>query len=161
MRNQSCNLPLLDGTRSSDHAVSAQAEVQHVEKILYTCQNDNTYLQRIVCAAWALLLRCYTGQNQIAFLFNCLDDSIGSLEVHGRKDQPDILQMTLEEGENLSQTICMTAEIIRAARESKRSVHHPQMVNTGVEFETLGSSSEVEHIKANRVSIAMIVLLPS
>ena len=158
MKNESCNLPLLDGKTSSDHPISAEVEVQHVERVLHACQIDRANLKRIVCAAWALLLRCYTGQHQVAFFFQSSDDSAGSVEVYDRKDQPDTLQVTLDEGENLSQVIQATAKIIEALRESKRSTFQPESVNTGVEFLSFRSTSAGQQINAKKVSVARFAI---
>jgi hypothetical protein len=51
---------------------------------------DNAYLNGVVKAAWAVLLRCYTAQDQVSFSFSCdgdNDDSIVRFSFLGDAEQ--------------------------------------------------------------------------
>lgn len=87
----SCKLPLLDGTPgASDEVLSALVEVHEAERVVRMCQQTGRELSGIISAAWALLLRCYTGQRQVSFACNDSGD-------------PKQLRIGIDEDETLSQ----------------------------------------------------------
>lgn len=67
-----CKLPLLDGERDlKSRIIAAEVELQHAGTLHELCAQggDKSHLNDILCTAWGLLLRCYTGQDDIVFQF--------------------------------------------------------------------------------------------
>lgn len=64
---ESCKLPLLDGETSGSSKI-IRTNVELDKKILLdVCRRDSLLFHSIICTAWALVLRCYTGQDQVTF----------------------------------------------------------------------------------------------
>ena len=64
----SCTLPLLDGEDiSSPHLISAEIELEVGEKFRSFDKGNGSPFNDILCTAWGLLLRCYTGQDDVSF----------------------------------------------------------------------------------------------
>ena len=86
-----CKLPLLDGKAATDgHAISAQVELPQAGRILQFCRRDKHALSGLLCTAWGLLLRCFTGQERVFFWFQ------------SSSSDNKLLRMTIEDEELLS-----------------------------------------------------------
>ncbi|KAL8819210.1 MAG: hypothetical protein Q9223_002309 [Gallowayella weberi] len=67
-QNVLCHLPLLDGDASATHQIVAvDLESGDLETLLELYKRDKTAADSRLCTAWALLLRCYTGQDEVCF----------------------------------------------------------------------------------------------
>ena len=63
-----CKLPLLDGnTTSNSRIIAADVESGDIESLRALYSQDEATLVDYLYTAWGLLLRCYTGQNDVAF----------------------------------------------------------------------------------------------
>ena len=63
-----CKLPLLDGEISASvEIITTEVPLKNAGNLLDVCRNDRIQFSGTVCTAWALLLRCYTGQDQVTF----------------------------------------------------------------------------------------------
>lgn len=63
-----CKLPLLDGeTSGSVEIITTEIQLKNAGNILDFCRRDRILFSSTACTAWALLLRCYTGQDQVTF----------------------------------------------------------------------------------------------
>ena len=66
----SCTLPLLDGEDiSSPYLISTEIELEGGEKFRGFDKSDGSPFKDMLCTAWGLLLRCYTGQDDVSFHF--------------------------------------------------------------------------------------------
>ena len=63
-----CKLPLLDGDKSSENEL-LRRDISHSNavELLQSCKHDLETIEDTLCAAWSLLLRVYTGQNDGSF----------------------------------------------------------------------------------------------
>ena len=65
---EACKLPLLDGeTSESVEIITTEARLENAGNILDVCRRDRILFSSTACTAWALLLRCYTGQDRVTF----------------------------------------------------------------------------------------------
>ena len=65
---EACKLPLLDGeTSGSVEIITTEARLENAGNILDVCRRDRILFSATACTAWALLLRCYTGQDRVTF----------------------------------------------------------------------------------------------
>ena len=66
----SCILPLLDGEDiSSPRLISTEIELEVGEKFRAVGKSNGSPSNDMLCTAWGLLLRCYTGQDDVSFHF--------------------------------------------------------------------------------------------
>ena len=75
----SCKLPLLDGEDSTRaHITVAELEPENIGRLQSFGNGDVSSFNDLLCTAWGLLLRCYTGQDDISFHFlqSVADDSV-------------------------------------------------------------------------------------
>ena len=67
-RAVACKLPLLDGGAEPTAAPpTAEVTPECKKKLQEIASSDIRRLQGMICAAWGLLLRCYTGQDAVCF----------------------------------------------------------------------------------------------
>lgn len=63
-----CKLPLLDAnTSESAKIITTEVRLENAENTFDACRRDRLLFSGTVCTAWALLLRCYTGQDRVTF----------------------------------------------------------------------------------------------
>ena len=66
----SCTLPLLDGKDiSNPHLISTEIELEVGETFRGFDKSNGSPFNDMLCTAWGLLLRCYTGQDDVSFHF--------------------------------------------------------------------------------------------
>lgn len=150
MGSMSCKLPLLDGkSGASDEVLSALVEVHEAARVVRMCQQTRREMSGIVSAAWALLLRCYTGQFQVAFQFASSDDSS---DVNQPNKDPKPLRIELDEDENLSQFTQAAAERLSVARSDEISELHLDAINTGIIIQKVDRIDLTQNAKSSEVS---------
>ncbi len=91
-----CKLPLLDGERNFEsRIIAAEVELQHAGTLQELCaqDRDKANLNDILCTAWGLLLRCYTGQDDIFFQFR---------QTNSDGERSSAVRMAFHEQESLS-----------------------------------------------------------
>ena len=130
-----CKLPLLDGqTGESPEIITAEVELDNASKIHEVCRHDRSLFHGMVCVSWALVLRCYTGQDQVTFQYSGDRDAIASL-----------LQVIFDDGEILSKY----ADEARAAitcMEQKREASAADAANANADANAsavLAKSNEI------------------
>ncbi|KAL8732958.1 MAG: hypothetical protein Q9166_002356 [cf. Caloplaca sp. 2 TL-2023] len=63
-----CKLPLLDGdSKTPSQVIAVELESGDLEPLYELHKRDRSAAVDSLCAAWALLLRCYTGLDQVSF----------------------------------------------------------------------------------------------
>ena len=104
----SCKLPLLDGEGDSAvRLIAAPVELDQIEKIQQIWEKERAEFTALLCTAWGLLLRCYIGQEKIAFYFS--DASNGRNNHQSASSQEAIFGMDFLDQEDLS-TLLMKAK---------------------------------------------------
>ena len=95
-----CKLPLLDGDgKSSTELITTVVQLEQAEYLRQAYQQDLASLDAILCAAWGLLLRCYTGQKSVGFQLWNKDG--------GRDAHDDIFTCQVEFSEEESLSACI------------------------------------------------------
>ena len=74
-----CKLPLLDGdTHTTAHVITTEVEPENGADFQEMYSKDRKDFEILLCAAWGLLLRCYTGQEAVSFHFHgCCNKGVG------------------------------------------------------------------------------------
>ncbi|KAI4152398.1 MAG: hypothetical protein L6R39_001827, partial [Caloplaca ligustica] len=137
----SCKLPLLDGdAKASPRVIAVDSVSADVGKLQKLYKNDKPTFDAHVCAAWALLLRCYTGQDDVCFRFQ-----------HNASDaDPPLLHLDFQEDEPLSTIVeRATAPDLKTAG-NKRTNNTTVVIGEG-NFQV--SEGEVVLIVSDRFSI--------
>ena len=99
----SCKLPLLDGEDTNTVRLTVvESELQYVDRLQRLGKGDRASLNDLLCTAWGLLLRCYTGQENVSFQFrqSICDDLVSNSSV-SRLSQ-STFRMVFDEHESLS-----------------------------------------------------------
>lgn len=92
----SCKLPLLDGNvESATRSFKIDVELANIGKYQKAAQQDHPDHETVICTAWALLLRCYTGQDQVCFQIRRKDDRSSPEDGHLASEQ-DIFMLNFE-----------------------------------------------------------------
>ena len=79
-----CKLPLLDGGETADsRLLTTETELENVGRFQSLGNRDTASFNDLLCTAWGLLLRCFTGQDEISFHFrrNVIDDGVSNRAV--------------------------------------------------------------------------------
>ena len=102
----SCKLPLLDGEDGAEpDLMTTELELVNANRLQNFGKGDVRSLGDILCTAWGLLLRCYTGQDDVSFHYRQGDvDNMASDSSipHSRRST---FRMTFDEQESLSACI--------------------------------------------------------
>ncbi len=106
-RAVTCKLPLLDGGRNSTaRTIDAEVELQHAVALQELARDeDPTPFHDILCTAWGLLLRCYTGQDDVFFQFrqtSRFSETVSGGPATPRSERLSGFQMAFNEHEKLS-----------------------------------------------------------
>lgn len=65
-----CKLPLLDGEKGPQAGpITVDVEPESLGRLQRMIPSDRSGLKGMICAGWGLLLRCYTGQDEVCFNF--------------------------------------------------------------------------------------------
>lgn len=104
----SCKLPLLDGedtTRPRLTTIEFGLEDEDVESLKNFSMGDAAFFNSVLCTAWGLILRCYTGQDRISF--HVLQDNGDKpvIKSTGSGSHRSTFQMEFSEQESLSSCV--------------------------------------------------------
>ena len=102
----SCKLPLLDGEGTSESRLMMTAlELESAETVQKFSKGNVASFDDMICAAWGLLLRCYTGQDTISFYFEQgNDDNLVSKSAVPR-DRRSTFRVAFHEQDTLSMCV--------------------------------------------------------
>lgn len=129
---EACKIPLLDGEISgSFHITRTEVSLEKDETLIDICRRDRPLLHGITCTAWALLLRCYIGQDRVTFEY-----SFGNTTA-------SLLRISFDEDETLSRYTENARDVIAGIEQKRLITSHssattletkaiPPIVNTGV-----------------------------
>ncbi len=101
--DSSCKLPLLDGDEEvATRPIVTEVELEQSERLLQSLKQARGSLGSIICTAWSLLLRCYTGQDHVCFQLTW-DDKFNLVRKPGTSvDDESFFRMDFQEEELLS-----------------------------------------------------------
>ncbi len=132
---ETCKLPLLDGEASeSAETIITELELENAGNAREIYHDDRPLFYGAVCIAWALLLRCYTGQEQATFRFNHDKMNTTARLLRTVFDDEVLLSKYVKEAEK---TISRLGETNNPAQSSK-SASNP--VNTTIYISDSASS---------------------
>lgn len=129
---EACKIPLLDAEISgSSHITRMEVSLEKAEAFIDICRRDRRLLHGITCTAWALLLRCYIGQDRVTFEY-----SFGNTTA-------SLLRISFDEDETLSRYTENARDVIAGIEQKRLITSHssattleikaiPHIVNTGV-----------------------------
>ena len=98
-----CKLPLLDGDKTTDsRLLTTDTEFEYAERFQSLGNRDIASFNHLLCTAWGLLLRCFTGQDEISFHFRhkVTNDAISDAAVS--QTFQSMFQMEFDEHDNLA-----------------------------------------------------------
>ncbi|KAG8530149.1 NRPS [Bacidia gigantensis] len=131
-----CKLPLLDGEPSSSgHTITAKVELKQAARIWEARRRDADSLHEKLCTSWALLLRCFTGQDQIHFHLN---------ERH-YTDTQTCIQLAFAGDETLRECAAKTGETVGILEQKQESA--------GISAMTAASPASVSQLVNTAVCI--------
>lgn len=129
---EACKLPLLDGeTSGSVRIITTEIGLENAGKLFDVCRRDRLLLYGMTCTAWALLLRCYTGQDRVTFEYRSVNAT------------SPLLRMSFDEDETLSKYTERARDVITGIEQKRQGTTQssaatgkiktiPHLVNTGV-----------------------------
>ena len=105
-----CKLPLLDGEpNGTPETITTEVELLNASRIHEVCRQDRPLLYGMICTAWALLLRCYTGQDHVTFEYQ-----------HSMKPKAPLLCMIFDEEATLTDCVKKAEDAIPCAEQKRK-----------------------------------------
>lgn len=99
----SCKLPLLDGdVKLVSGPLVTEVELEQLERLLQILKQAEGSLEGIICTAWGLLLRCYTGQDHVCFQLIWDENFDLARKLGASEDDELAFRMDFQEQESLS-----------------------------------------------------------
>lgn len=98
-----CKLPLLDGEKTTEsRLLTTKTELKYAERFQSLGNRDIASFKPLLCTAWGLLLRCFTGQDEVSFHFrrNEIKDAVSN-PAASRTFQ-SMVQMEFDEHDSLA-----------------------------------------------------------
>lgn len=139
----SCKLPLLDGDAGASPQVIAVDVVSgDPGNLRRLYKHDEPISNSYLCTAWALLLRCYTGQDHVCFHFQGIDNKDEASVSASSRQASYLIHLALRETEPLSKNIERTTSAIspgliwEIAAPEHGDEHGSQLANTKVLIHT-------------------------
>lgn len=131
---EACKLPLLDGeTCESVEIITTEARLKNAGNILDICRRDRILFSGTACTAWALLLRCYTGQDRVTFEYTTDNANVTASLLHMSFGEDEILSEYTKRARDAITGI--EQKRLAATKISAATVNHETMsslVNTAV-----------------------------
>lgn len=122
----SCKLPLLDEEETTkSRLMTAEVELESAERFLNIARGDVVTFKDMLCTAWGLLLRCYTGQDNVSFYFRQghVDDPVSNSAVP--RDSHSTFRMSFHEQESLSLCVARAKDACADAEREGPSLGPP------------------------------------
>ena len=131
-----CKLPLLDGDDTTDpRLLVVEKDLANVERRQGFSTGDVASVKDLLCTAWGLLLRCFTGQDEVSFHFR--QDTIDNLVSNSAAPRTfqSIFQMVFDEHDSLA-TCLAKAKDGYAGNEQRQ----PSLVSSGTGSTSLSAT---------------------
>lgn len=166
-RAVACKLPLLDG----EHEHTARPTIVEVnpkclKKLQQMFEEDEKRLKGMICAAWGLLLRCFTGQDAVCFYLEQSNGACLSQPLSDSENTRSIVRLSFLENEKLLDQIAKAQDAITNLEQrqqshcntpsKKSSVPACCEANTMIWFQEAGKSwpgpsSDVKNVKNHAI----------
>lgn len=120
-----CKLPLLDGEGASKPQKIIKTDVNLFEaaQLQQLYRENKSYLEGLVCTAWGLVLRCFTGQDDVAFHFRRSKSARPVPENAAVHENRAKFQMSFRENEILLAHIQRAQEGTAFVKQARPSLH--------------------------------------
>ena len=119
-----CKLPLLDGEADSvPRAFTTEVKLEEAEKLRGLYFENKSYLEGVICTAWGLVLRCYTGQDDVSFHFRRSKSAAPIPESAAAHENRSKFQMSFRENEILLAHIQRAQEGTTFIQPARPSMH--------------------------------------
>ena len=156
-----CKLPLLDGHfDAATPVISTERQFERIGKLQKPRNQDLLYLEAVLSTAWALLLRCYTGQDDVCFYIKRSGGSASVQAPNSLQQGQEIVRLACHENESLADHIHQVREGITLAEQraisaspNKKSVPDLQNCNTTICFHENDSLQDLQDTNVASVSI--------
>ena len=142
-----CKVPLVDGENDTPYRLlTAEIEPENGADFEVLTSGDRRWLENLLCAAWGLLLRCYTGQESVSFeVRDSGERGLGADEATW--ESPGTVTIEADEAETLSIYI----EKAKAALEERaQSISGPRQ----------STSSRIAATEARHINTTIQVIHP-
>lgn len=132
---ESCKLPLLDGeTSGSSEIIRTNVELDR-EVFSDLCRCHGLRLRSLLCTAWALVLRCYTGQDRATFEYITEDSHTVAPSLRMILDQDETLSSHTENAQNAIAEFQRNATAMKQANAASVGIDAlSHAVNTAIVF---------------------------
>ena len=171
----SCNIPLLDGDGSTvSRKIETGVELGRIANLQELYDEDKGSLVALICTAWGLLLRCFTGQDDIGFYVLAGDRTDDEPELAALHAQQEVFRIAFHDQKRLAtyiaraRTKCATLEsrpvtsnFIQADTDSPKNVHQKNtthQMNTTVWIQGSGSSRSLSAKSGSRTAVETTAL---
>lgn len=136
------------GTFGNNGGVSAYVELEHNEHLQSFLAGDTETMASVLKLAWGLVLRCYTGQDDVCFAYQELGDAKAALRMLLARvafDQAMTIQKIAQNIQNVKQEhmqdnysedlvhMCNTAVLVRDCKGSKPCTLSPHLLAQALE----------------------------
>ena len=119
-----CKIPLLDGeAEPAPRARTTDIHLEQAAKLQGLYRNNKTYLEGLICTAWGLVLRCFTGQDDVSFHFRRSRSARPVAESASVQENRSKFQMSFRENEILLAHIQRAQEGTALVKPARPSLH--------------------------------------
>lgn len=119
-----CKLPLLDGEVDSAPRVrETEVRLEQAAKLQALYHDNKWYLEGLICTAWGLVLRCYTGQDDVSFHFRRSRSARPVPESASVQENRAKFQMSFHENEILLAHIQRAQDGTAMVKKTRPSIH--------------------------------------
>lgn len=117
-----CKLPLLDGEHEPTvRPTMVEVNLECLKKLQQVFEEDEKHLQGLICAAWGLLLRCFTGQDEVCFYLQRSNGTSLSQPSSDSETTRSIVRLSFSEDEKLSDQIPKAQDAIANLEQRPQS----------------------------------------
>ena len=119
-----CRLPLLDGEEeAAPRIIKTDVNLEQAARLKDLYRENKSYLEGLVCTAWGLVLRCFTGQDEVSFHFRRSRSARPVPENAPVHDNRAKFQMSFRENEILLAHIQRAQEGTALVKQARPSLH--------------------------------------
>ncbi|KAL9614736.1 MAG: hypothetical protein Q9167_000805 [Letrouitia subvulpina] len=157
-----CKLMLLDGNaKASARLIEAEIDLKYLEKLQELYNQNKAHLEGVICTAWGLLLRCFTGQDEVSFR---LKRNESSQTADSAQSPQTAMQFLFRENDSLLKHIKQAEAEISCSGNARHSSPTSNHVNTAFcvldsEYLSLAAQDDPQNLPKLSVTKGEIELL--
>ena len=149
--SSTCKLPLFDGAPALERRLlKCDLESHYVEALQGVRLQDDTAVKNILCTAWSILLRCYTGQDEVCFQLKQSSDTGFSHQPSLRNKGQSMILAQLDEHDTLTQCL---ARLGKNQSEIASGDLVPQVDSQAPSRPECNSALHIRHVSHDQVSL--------